>query len=155
MLAAIRELLATGASAREVTQAIARRQAEGQLGGLAAPSESTVKSIAREMVRDDSDPWTLEDATPPNVRPVLTILSAVSRASHGRIRHLTRREAQLAAVFLAMRPERVNAPWHAYVQAREYLAAANRGEDLSRIELDLFDMAELDEAIAGSASPAR
>lgn len=155
MLTAVRELLITGASAREVAQAIARQQADGRLAGLAAPSESTIKAIAREMPRD-ADLWTLEDATPADGPLVLRVLSAVQRRSHGRVRHLTRREARIAAVVLGLYAvPSEEAAWRAYVRARTYLAALHAGEDVAALHLDLFDQAELDVATAGWASPAR
>jgi hypothetical protein len=152
MLAAVRESLATGTSAKEVVQAIARRQANGELGGLAAPSESTVKAIAREMPRD-ADIWTLEDSADSiQASLILRILSAVQRKSHGRVRHLTLREARIAAVILGLH-QQVNEElaWRAYVRAREYLAAVHRGDDPAAISLALFDATELDAATAGSA----
>ena len=150
MLEAVRESLATGASAREVVQAIARRQANGELDGLAAPSESTVKSIAREMP-DDADTWTLEDSADAlQAGMILRVLSAVQRKSHGRVRHLTKREAQIAAVILGLYGRTTEAlAWRAYVRAREYLAAMNRGDDPAAIHLGLFDAAQLDEVTAG------
>lgn len=148
MLSAVRESLASGASAREVVQAIARRQANGDLAGLAAPSESTVKSIARDMPRD-ADSWTLEDS-PEQAGLVLRVLSAVQRKSHDRVRHLTKREARIAAVILGLyeRPTE-DAAWRAYVRAREYMAGLHRGEDPSALHLGLFDAVQLDAATAG------
>ncbi len=155
MLTAVRELLVTGASAREVAQALARQQADGRLAGLAAPSESTIKAIAREMPRD-ADAWTLEDASPSDGPLVLRVLSAVQRKSHGRVRHLTKREARIAAVVLGLYAvPSEEAAWRAYVRARTYLAALHSGEDVATLHLDLFDQAELDAATAGWASPAR
>jgi hypothetical protein len=154
MLTAVRELLATGASAREVVQAIARRQAEGELDGLAAPSISTVKAIAREQP-EDTDQWTLEDATPADGPLVLHVLSAVQRRSHGRVRHLTKREARIAAVILGLYQRTgEDVAWRAYVRAREYLAAVHRGDDPAAIHLGLFDAIQLDLVTADSASPA-
>lgn len=153
MLDAVREALASGASAREVVQAIARMQAKGQLhdGGapLATPSESTVKNIAREMVRDESAAWTLADSDPASAVLVLRVLGAVVAKSRGRIRHLTRREAQLAAVFLATRPGIDGTPrdqqaWKAYVRARSYIALLNRGDDPSEAHLELATFAEIE-----------
>jgi hypothetical protein len=142
--------LATGASSKEVEQAIARRQAQGELHQLPIPSESTIKSIAREMTRDDSAMWTLEDATPTDAPLVLRVLSAVAHESRGRVRHLTKREAHLSAVYLAARPGiaggsyRAGHAWRAYVRARAYLAKVNRGEDLSAEHLELADLAEIE-----------
>ena len=145
----MRELLATGASAREVEAAIARRQAEGELPGLTPPSQSTIKNIAREMTRDDSAVWTLEESAPEEARLVLQVIRAVAIKSRGRVKHLTKREAHLAAVYLAARPGVEGLPsheraWRAYVGARAYLAQVNRGEDLAPIHLDLADIAELE-----------
>jgi hypothetical protein len=150
MLDAVREALSSEASAREVVQAIARRQARGELAGLDAPSESTVKSIAREMARDESAAWTLEDSTPAEAPLVLRVLSAVAHESHGRVRHLTKREAHLSAIYLAARPGIGGAPprrqaWRAYVQARAYLAMLNRGDDLAAEHLQLADLAEVEQ----------
>jgi hypothetical protein len=156
MLEAVREALATGASSTEVVQAIARRQADGELHHgdqpLAAPSESTVKSIAREMTRDDSAAWTLEDASPEEARLVLRVLSAVANKSRGRVKHLTKREAHLAAVYLAVRPGVDGFPphgraWAAYVSARVYLARLNRGEDLADEHLHLQGIAEIEDGL--------
>ena len=150
MLAAVRESLATGASAREVVQSIARQQVAGLLPGMAVPSESTVKAIAREVPKD-ADTWTLEDSTD-SVQAGLTlrVLSAVQRKSHGRVRHLTTREARIAAVILGLhaRPTEELA-WRAYVRAREYIASVHRGDDPAAIHLGLFDATELDAVTAG------
>jgi len=156
MLVAVRELLATGASAREVVQAIARRQADGELDGLSVPSESTVKAIAREQPTDEEH-WTLGDsADAVQAGFILRVLSAVQRKSHGRVRHLSKREAQIAAVILGLYEQPTeDAAWRAYVRAREYLAAMNRGDDPAAIHLGLFDAVQLDAAIAGWGSPAR
>lgn len=155
MLVAVRELLATGASAREVVQAIARSQAEGELDGLSVPSESTVKAIAREQP-SDTEHWTLEDGSVGDAELALRVLSAVQRKSHGRVRHLSKREAQVAAVILRLYEQPTeDAAWRAYVRAREYLAAMNRGDDPAAIHLGLFDAVQLDAAIAGWGSPAR
>lgn len=155
MLSAVREHLVSGASAREVVQAIARSQAKGALEGLAVPSESTVKNMAREMPRDD-DTWTLEDsADSVQAGLILRVLSAVQRKSHGRVRHLTKREARIAAVILGLYDQPTEtAAWRAYVRAREYMAAMYRGEDPAALHLGLFDAVQLDEATADSAWPA-
>jgi len=160
MLDAVREALAAGASAREVEDAIGRRQdrgellsterdADGQRLPLPTPSQSTIKNIAREMTRDDSATWTLEDSSPDEARLVLRVLSAVDRKSSGRVRHLTKREAHLAAVYLTVRPGTDGWPeqeqaWAAYVGARAYLTQLNRGEDLAREHLRLHDFAEVE-----------
>lgn len=149
MLSAVREALATGASAREVVQAIARQQAAGGLDGLAAPSESTVKNIARDMPRDATT-WTLEDSADSiQAGLILRVLSAVQRKSHGRVRHLTTREARIAAVILGLygRTDE-DLAWRAYVRAREYLAAMHRKDDHAAIHLSLFDAVQLDAATA-------
>jgi hypothetical protein len=64
---------------------------------------------------------------------VLTILREVERRSAGRIRHLTRREARLSAIYQAAGLD----PWAAYVAAREYLTLANGGGDLAEETLAL------------------
>lgn len=150
MLSAVRELLSSGASAREVVQAIARQQSSGALDGLAVPSESTVKSIAREMPRD-ADSWTLEDSADAiQAGLILRVLSAVQRKSHGRVRHLTKREASIAAVILGLYEHPTeDAAWRAYVRAREYMAAMYRGDDPAAIHLGLFDAVQLDALTTG------
>jgi hypothetical protein len=92
-----------------------------------------VQAIANDLKGDDSGVWTLEDATPQDAPSVLTILREVERRSAGRIRHLTRREARLAAVYQAAGLD----PWAAYVAAREYLTLANGGGDLAEETLSL------------------
>ena len=150
MLAAVRELLATGASAREVVQAIARQQMAGFLNGLAAPSESTVKAIAREVPKD-ADSWTLEDSADSiQAGLILRVLSAVQRKSHGRVRTLTKREARIAAVILGLHAKPTEElAWRAYVRARDYIASVHRGDDPAAIHLGLFDATELDAVTAG------
>ena len=98
--------------------------------GTAAPE---IEEIADDPEGDDSRVWTLEDATPQDAPSVLTILREVERRSAGRIRHLTRREARLAAIYQAVGLD----PWAAYVAAREYLTLANGGGDLAEETLAL------------------
>lgn len=150
MLSAVREALATGASPREVEQSIARRQANDELDGMAVPSVRTIVNIARELPRDE-DTWSLEDSADSiQAGLILRVLSAVQRKSHGRVRHLSKREARIAAVILGLH-ERPNEElaWRAYVRAHEYLAALNRGDDPEAIHLSLFDSTQLDGVIAG------
>jgi len=98
--------------------------------GTVAPE---VQDIADDLEGDDSAVWTLEDATPQDAPSVLNILREVERRSAGRIRHLTRREARLAAIYQAAGLD----PWAAYVAAREYLTLANGGGDLAEETLAL------------------
>ena len=83
---------------------------------------------------------------------VLRVLSAVARESRGRVRQLTRREAHLAAAYLAARPGVTGAPaarqaWNAYVSARGYLAMVNRGDELADAHLNLADLAEIESGL--------
>jgi len=89
--------------------------------------------MGRDMTQDDSAAWTLEDATPQDALAVLSILREVERRSAGRIRHLTRREARLAAIYLAAGDD----PWAAYVAAREYLTLASAGGEMTEETLAL------------------
>jgi hypothetical protein len=98
--------------------------------GTVAPE---VQEIADDLRGDDSGDWTLDDATPQDALVVLSILREVERRSAGRIRHLTRREARLAAVYQAAGSD----PWAAYVAAREYLTLANAGGDMAEETLAL------------------
>jgi hypothetical protein len=155
MLNAVRELLASGSSAPEVEKALYRRQAEGDMEGMPVPSPSTIKSIGREMARDDSPTWTLEDASPESVGLTLRVLFAVRQRSHGRIRELTRREAHLATVYLAARPgieggswaNRDTKAWEAFVAARSYLAQLNRGDDVAADHAALAQEAEIERGL--------
>jgi len=124
----VSEGLLAGSSATKVRQWVAER-----FGEEATPSLGAIQDIARDLERDDSPAWTLEDATPQDVLAVLATLREVEKRSGGRIRHLTRREARLAAIYQAAG----NDPWAAYVAARGYLALANRGEDLTQETLGL------------------
>jgi hypothetical protein len=92
--------------------------------GTVAPE---VQEIAGDLAGDDSEVWTLEDATPQDAASVLSILREVEQRSAGRIRHLTRREARLAAIYQAAGLD----PWAAYVAAREYVTLANGGGDMA------------------------
>jgi hypothetical protein len=94
----------------------------------AAPISSTPVPV-----EDDSGVWTLEDATPRDAPAVLAILREVERRSAGRIRHLTRREAQVAAVYHASGLD----AWDAYVAAREYLTLVDSGGDVAEETLKL------------------
>ena len=88
-----------------VYRALNEKYAAGELPADASlPSLRTIVSIAQDMQRDESAPWTLEDSGPGEAALVLRVLSAVDRKTRGRVRHLTKREAHLAAVFLAIRP---------------------------------------------------
>ncbi len=123
-----------GAAAPEVRLFVS----EGLLAGAsfgedATPSLHAIQEIAQEMTHDDSPAWTLEDATSQDVSAVLATLREVEKRSGGRIRWLTRRQAHLAAIYQAAGHD----PWAAYVAAREYLALATRGEDLTEEALAL------------------
>jgi hypothetical protein len=85
------------------------------------------QQITPDTARDDPLPWTLEDGPSQDVAAVLATLREVERRSGGRVRHLTRREARLVAIYQAAGQD----PWTAYVAARDYVARADRGEDLT------------------------
>jgi hypothetical protein len=162
---AIRAGLATGASARKVWDSLTRHQARKELPAylegvvtpqeffsLFIPSDRTIQNIAHDDPRDDSDAWTLEDAGPTEAGLVLRVLAAVADKSGGRVRHLTKREAHLAAVYLDARPGIKGAPahqpaWDAYVRARGYLALLNRGEDLADEHLSTADRAAIEQGL--------
>ena len=103
------------------------------LGENATRSAAAIEEMGPDMTQDESLAWTLEDATPQDAPAVLAILREVERRSAGRIRHLTRREARLAAIYQAAGLD----PWAAYVAAREYVTLANGGGDLAEETLAL------------------
>ena len=121
ILRSVSEGLLAGSSATDVRERVAER-----FGEEATPSLGAIQDIARDLERDDSPAWTLEDATPQEVLAVLATLREVEKRSGGRIRHLTRRD-QAAG----------HDPWAAYVAARGYLALANQREDLTQETLAL------------------
>ena len=128
ILRSVSEGLLAGSSATDVRERVAER-----FGEEATPSLGAIQDIARDLERDDSPAWTLEDATPQEVLAVLATLREVEKRSGGRIRHLTRREARLAAIYQAAGHD----PWAAYVAARGYLALASQAEDLTQETLAL------------------
>jgi len=109
---------------------VGKRQSD--LREQVAPLAAAIGDEA-DTAKDQSAAWTLEDATPQDAEAILAILREVERRSAGRIRHLTRREAHLAAVYHAAGLD----PWAAYVAAREYLTLANGGGDLAEETLAL------------------
>ncbi|MDP9250263.1 MAG: hypothetical protein M3O78_02690 [Chloroflexota bacterium] len=110
----------------------------------------TIQNIAVDRRRDDSGAWTFEDSAPTEAALILRVLSAVATKSEGRVKHLTKREARLAAVYLTVRPgvdgtSDLDRLWTAYVRARSYLAQLNRGEDPADEHLHTADLAAIEE----------
>lgn len=101
------------------------------------PSIRTISNMKREEETDDSGDWTLEDASPADVGPVLASLRELatrSKAAGHPVQRLTQRQGKLCAIYQALGHD----PWSAYVAARGYLALLNRGGDVSQEHVDLF-----------------
>jgi hypothetical protein len=153
VLQAIYEGLDTDASPPAVHRSLQQKQARGELrADLYIPSVRTIQNIAADRRRDDSGAWTFEDSAPAEAALILRVLSAVATKSSGRVKHLTKREARLAAVYQTVRPgidgiADVDRLWAAYVRARSYLALLNRGEDPVDEHLRTADLAAVDEGL--------
>jgi hypothetical protein len=162
VLRRIKEAVIEGASAPMIERELQELQMHGKLPADAPiPSTRTIVNIARDLRRDESEPWTLEDSPPSEAALVLRVLSAAARKTRGRVSFLTKREAHVAAIYLAVRPGIEGGPpiasaWRAYVSAREYLSLIDRGDDLSEEHLDLIDRSRIDEGLvyeAGALHP--
>jgi hypothetical protein len=144
LLRVIREDLATGASAPAVSKALQERMERDDLD-YRMPSERTIRNIAREMARDDSGEWRLDDADPATVHLVLRILRVVVTHTGGRVSGFTKREAQLLPViYQAANFEgkpRYSA-WQTYLWVRFYLSWAVREQDAGDVVLALAALAE-------------
>jgi head-tail adaptor len=137
VLRAIHDDLLTGASAKQVHAALKERYERGELSaGAEIPSERTIVNIARDIQRDDSPAWRIENAQPAEVWPVLDTFLEVYQRSAGRVTSLTETEARLVANVRAANPKL--GPWQAFSWARWYLGRLNRGMP---IWVDLHDLA--------------
>jgi hypothetical protein len=128
VLRAIHDDLLTGASARQVREALEQRYQQGELPTDEIPSERTIVNIRRDLEPDDSPTWQLEDAMPGEAWPVLETLFEVDRRSNGRVRTLTQLEARLIANVRTVNPRL--GPWQAYSWVRWYLASRQRGSSV-------------------------
>lgn len=133
VLNALRDELATGASARRVLDKLELLQVQGELHDengqpLDLPSIRTVQSIAREQMRDDSGEWQLTDSSPGDVGLVLRVLASVIERSEGRIQTLTKREAELIPSIYHAGAGRLT-PWVVFLLARFYLQWVAREPD--------------------------
>lgn len=137
VLRAIHDDLLTGASARQVRTSLHERYERGELPPDAEiPSERTIGNIARDIRRDDSPAWRIEDADPAEVWPVLDTLLEVMVRSERRVTALTQIEARLVTNVRAADP-RLD-PWQAYSWVRWYLGRIHRGMP---VWVDLHDLA--------------
>jgi hypothetical protein len=136
VLRAIHADLATGASAGKVLQALSQRQARGELPAHAIPSARTISNIASEMRRDDSGPWTLDDADSATVRLLLRALRVIVPHTGGRIQGFTRREARLFPVIYRATKPRYSA-WQVFLWTRWYLSWVQTEQDAQDVMLAL------------------
>lgn len=142
VLRAIREAVMTGASAPAVRATLeAMRDREQLPTDVYLPSDRTISSIAREMQRDESGPWSPEDADPTTVQLLLQALHIVIVQTEGRVAGFTKREAQLLPVFHAAAHPRYS-PWQAYLWTRWYLSWVRSAQDAQDVMLTLAALQE-------------
>lgn len=144
VLARIRDLAETGASAKDIEVSIGQ---DRDLADRRLPSLRTIQEIVQELSgTDPTEAWSLADAEPgdPLTRVLLDIKADVISRTRGRAKDITRGEASWVGRLLDAAPSLPPQVLHRMAQA--YLRAQERSEPVSELDAIL--------ALAPWSSPA-